>query len=80
MSVGKGANRVEQSIGERDERLPAPERRTVPKSLDLLNLLLIDVNGAIKPYLNVYLYVHRGWDDASVGLVSTVSGIVGIVA
>lgn len=38
------------------------------------------MNGAIKPYLNVYLYVHRGWDDASDGLVSTVSGIVGIVA
>ncbi|WP_244507479.1 MFS transporter [Methylobacterium phyllostachyos] len=45
-----------------------------------MNVLLIDVNGAIKPYLNVYLYVHRGWDDASVGLVSTVSGIVGIAA
>ena len=71
---------MEQDIGERNERLPASEHRSVPRSLDLLNLLLIDVNGAIKPYLNVYLYVHRGWDDASVGLVSTVSGIVGIVA
>lgn len=71
---------MEQDVGERDERLPASEHRSVPRSLDLLNLLLIDVNGAIKPYLNVYLYIHRGWDDASVGLVSTVSGIVGIVA
>ncbi|SFF07220.1 MFS transporter [Methylobacterium sp. 13MFTsu3.1M2] len=69
---------MEQDIGE-GERPPASRRPSVSRSLDLLNLLLIDVNGAIKPYLNVYLYVHRGWNDASVGLVSTVSGIVGIV-
>jgi MFS family permease len=51
-----------------------------PLSLDLLNLLLIDVNGAIKPYLNVYLFVHRGWSDAAVGLVGTASGLVSIAA
>lgn len=68
---------MEQDIG--DERPPASRQKSVPRSLDLLNFLLIDVNGAIKPYLNVYLFVHRGWDDASVGLVSTVSGIVGVM-
>ncbi|MEE7489558.1 MFS transporter [Methylobacterium oryzae] len=71
---------MEQDSSEGDGRPPAPRRKSISKPLDLLNFLLIDVNGAIKPYLNVYLYVHRGWDDASVGLVSTVSGIVGIVA
>ncbi|TXM70774.1 MFS transporter [Methylobacterium sp. WL12] len=69
-----------QDLTDENGELPAPSKKSVPRSLDLLNLLLIDVNGAIKPYLNVYLYVHRGWDDASVGLVSTVAGIVGIVA
>ena len=69
-----------QDIGDGEAQPPSPKRRSVARSLDLLNLLLIDVNGAIKPYLNVYLFVHRGWDDTSVGLVSTVSGIVGILA
>ena len=70
---------MEQDSGEDDGQPAAQVRKPISRPLDLLNFLLIDVNGAIKPYLNVYLYVHRGWDDASVGLVSTVSGIVGIV-
>lgn len=71
---------MEQYSGEDDGQPAAQVRKPISRPLDLLNFLLIDVNGAIKPYLNVYLYVHRGWDDASVGLVGTVSGIVGIVA
>ena len=67
-------------MSERGGTDPAPREPSVARALDLLNLLLIDVNGAIKPYLNVYLFVHRGWDDAAVGLVGTVSGIVGIAA
>ncbi len=50
-----------------------------PLALDGLNLALVDVNGAIKPYLNVYLYVQRDWSDGSVGLVGTVAGLVGIM-
>ena len=71
---------MKQDIRGGGEQPSASGRRFVSKSLDLLNVLLIDVNGAIKPYLNVYLFVHRGWDDATVGLVSTVSGLVGILA
>ncbi|WCS25529.1 MFS transporter [Methylobacterium sp. NMS14P] len=78
--AGKGADRSTQAIGARGATEPAPRGPSVARALDLLTLLLIDVNGAIKPYLNVYLYVHRGWDDGAVGLVGTVSGIVGIAA
>ncbi|ONF48903.1 MFS transporter [Methylobacterium radiotolerans] len=67
-------------MSERGKTDPAPREPSNARALDLLNLLLIDVNGAIKPYLNVYLFVHRGWDDAAIGLVGTVSGIVGIAA
>ena len=38
----------------------------------------MDVNGAIKPYLNVFLYVREGWNDGTVGLLTTVVGLVGI--
>lgn len=56
----------------------ADGRRFRPASLDTLNFLLIDVNGAIRPYLNVYLFVKRDWSDGAVGLVGTVAGLVGI--
>ena len=49
-----------------------------PRSLDTLNALLVDVNGAIRPYLNVYLYVQRDWGDGAVGLVGTVSGLAAL--
>ncbi|GJE60251.1 hypothetical protein MPOCJGCO_2362 [Methylobacterium trifolii] len=54
---------------------PPADRHLRPASLDAL----VDMNGAIKPYLNVYLYVKRDWDDGLVGLVGTVSGLAGIL-
>jgi len=62
-----------------DERQDAPNAAFRPLALDGLNLALVDVNGAIKPYLNVYLYVKRDWTDGAIGLVGTVSGLVGIL-
>ena len=52
--------------------------RAAQRPLDILNLALVDVNGAIKPYLNVFLYVHRDWADATVGLIGTISGLFGL--
>jgi MFS family permease len=50
-----------------------------PASLDALNFLLADVRGALGPYLNVFLVTQQQWSQSSVGLVTTVSGILGLV-
>jgi MFS family permease len=54
-------------------------RRFHPASLDALNFLLADVRGALGPYLNVFLVTQQLWSQSSVGLVTTVSGILGLV-
>jgi hypothetical protein len=51
-----------------------------PASLDTVNFLLADVRGALGPYLNVYLVTQQDWSLASVGLVTTISGLVGLAA
>jgi predicted MFS family arabinose efflux permease len=47
-------------------------------SLDALNFLLADVRGALGPYLNVFLVTQRHWSQESVGLVTTVGGLLGL--
>jgi MFS family permease len=51
-----------------------------PLSLDALNFLLADVRGALGPYLNVFLVTQRHWSQTEVGWVTTVSGLLGLVA
>ncbi len=51
-----------------------------PWSLDALNFLLADVRGALGPYLNVFLVTQRHWSQTEVGWVTTISGLVGLVA
>jgi MFS family permease len=51
-----------------------------PASLDALNFLLADVRGALGPYLNVFLVTQQHWSQTQVGWVTTVSGLLGIVA
>lgn len=48
-------------------------------SLDALNFLLADVRGALGPYLNVFLVTQQHWSQESVGLVTTVGGLLGLV-
>jgi predicted MFS family arabinose efflux permease len=38
------------------------------------------VRGALGPYLSVFLVTQQGWSLPSVGLVMTVSGLVGLAA
>ena len=52
----------------------------IPLSLDAVNFLLADVRGAFGPYLNVFLVTQQRWTTLQVGLVTTVSGLLGIVA
>jgi MFS family permease len=47
-------------------------------SLDALNFLLADVRGALGPYLNVFLVTQQHWSQESVGLVTTVGGLLGL--
>ncbi len=51
-----------------------------PHWLDALNFLLADVRGALGPYLNVFLVTQQHWSQSEVGLMTTVSGFVGLAA
>lgn len=51
-----------------------------PISLDALNFLLADVRGALGPFLNVFLVTQQHWSQSSVGLMTTISGLGGLVA
>ena len=55
-----------------------PGRRFDPRSLDALNFLMADVRGALGPYLNVFLVTQQHWSQSSVGVVTTVGGLLGI--
>ena len=48
------------------------------RRLDLINFLLADVRGGLGPYVGVFLLGHAQWDQARIGLVLTVSGLLGI--
>jgi MFS family permease len=54
------------------------DRGFQPWSLDAVNFLLSDVRGALGPYLNVFLVTQQHWSQSEVGLVTTVSGLLGI--
>jgi len=49
-----------------------------PRSLDAINFLLADVRGALGPYLNVFLVTQQHWSQSQVGLVTTISGLLGL--
>jgi MFS family permease len=51
-----------------------------PPSLDAVNFLLADVRGALGPYLNVFLITQQHWSQTEVGWVTTISGLLGLVA
>jgi MFS family permease len=51
-----------------------------PRSLDAVNFLLADVRGALGPYLNVFLITRQHWSQTEVGWVTTISGLLGLVA
>ena len=49
-------------------------------SLDALNFFLADARGALGPYLNVFLVTQQGWSQSAVGVVTTISGLIGLAA
>lgn len=50
-----------------------------PASLDAVNFLLADVNGALGPYLNVFLVTQQLWSQSAVGLVTMLDGVLGLI-
>jgi MFS family permease len=61
-----------------------PHKSTSARTLDALNFFLADVRDGLGPYLAIYLLTVRGpahgWNEATVGLVLTIAGIVGLVS
>ncbi len=60
------------------------ERRVPTRTLDALNFFLADVRDGLGPYLAIYLIAVRGpahgWNEATVGVVLTIAGIVGLLS
>ena len=54
--------------------------RSVGRPLDALNFFLADVRDGLGPYLAVYLLAVQHWDAASIGVVISIGGIVGLLA
>jgi MFS family permease len=49
-------------------------------ALDWVNFFLADVRGGLGAYVIVYLLTHAHWSEATIGLVLSISGVVGILA
>ena len=66
-----------------EDTAPLPQAQHAgfrPRSLDAVNFLLADVRGALGPYLNVFLITQQHWSQTEVGWVTTISGLLGLVA
>ena len=46
--------------------------------LDWLNFALADVKGALGPYLGIFLLTEQHWNQATIGALATIAGIVGL--
>ena len=51
---------------------------SISLALDALNFLSADVRNLFGPFINVFLVTSQHWTQTEVGLVTTVSGLVGI--
>jgi len=60
-----------------------PSRQSL-RALDAVNFFLADVRDGLGPYLAIYLLAVRGpehgWNEATVGTVITIAGIVGLLS
>ena len=56
------------------------EADTIKRPLDALNFFLADVRDGLGPYLAIYLLTVQKWDEASIGVVMSVTALAGIVA
>jgi MFS family permease len=54
--------------------------RAAARPLDAINFFLADVRDGLSPYLAIYLLTVQKWDEASIGIVMSVSALAGILA
>jgi predicted MFS family arabinose efflux permease len=47
-------------------------------ALDWLSFFLADVRGGLGPYVGIFLLTEAHWDQAMIGGVLTISGLIGI--
>ena len=73
----------DRCMSQQTDAASAPSPRAL-RGLDALNFLLADVRDGLGPYLAIYLIAvrgpERGWNEATTGLIITISGIVGLLA
>lgn len=55
------------------------ELRRSLRALDWVNFFLADVQAGLGPFLGIYLINKEGWNPASIGLVLTLGGAVGLL-
>ena len=72
------------SVAATPGRTTSPDQPPATRTLDALNFFLADVRDGLGPYLAIYLLVVRGpshgWNEATVGMVLTIAGIVGLLS
>ena len=72
------------TVAANPDRATSPDHPPAKRTLDALNFFLADVRDGLGPYLAIYLLVVRGpshgWNEATVGLVLTIAGIVGLLS
>ncbi len=72
------------SVAASQDMARPPHAKAPNGTLDALNFFLADVRDGLGPYLAIYLLVVRGpsngWNEATVGLVLTIAGIVGLLS
>ena len=60
--------------------MPAIAAQYAQRPLDALNFFLADVRDGLGPYLAIYLLTEQKWNEASIGVVMSIAGLVGIAA
>ena len=72
------------SVAATPGRTTSTDQPPATRTLDALNFFLADVRDGLGPYLAIYLLVVRGpshgWNEATVGMVLTIAGIVGLLS
>jgi MFS family permease len=70
--------------GAQSRRSDGPASKVPTRTLDALNFFLADVRDGLGPYLAIYLIAVRGpaqgWNEATVGAILTIAGIVGLIS
>ena len=61
------------------ETADLPSKSGSKKALSALNFFLADVRDGLGPFLGVFL-IGKGWDAATIGIVTTIGGIAGMLA